>query len=93
MNRELARRHVEPVFRFAVFAVHAFAQQRLVFWPVSEHGPHNLLVFFAADSSPGFNVERAVALHKERRRHDAEPLAVVQVARTRAVQLVLNVVL
>ena len=93
VDGELARRHVEPVFCFAVFAIHAFAQQRLVLGAVPEHGSNDLLVFFAADSGSAFNIERAVALDKQRPRHDAEALAVIQVARTRAVQLVLNVVL
>ena len=92
VNRKLAGRHVEPVFGFAVFAIHAFAQQRLVLGAIPKHGSYDLLVFFAADSGSAFNIERAVALHKQRPRHDAEALAIVQVARARAVQLVLNVV-
>ena len=93
VNCELTRRDVEPVFRFSVFAIHAFAQQRLVLRSVTEHGPHNLFVFFAADARPVFDIQCAVAMHKQRRRHDAEPFAVVQVARARTVQLVLNIVL
>ena len=59
----------------------------------AEHGAHNLLVLFAADAGAALDVQRAVALDKQRAGHDAEPLAVVQVARARAVQLVLNIVL